>query len=126
VYCHWYLVWINYDTYTLNIFTTTTIAIMGGIGACVSALTSSAPQVSGRIPKLALTLALTLVRPIVGAASALAGMFLLQSNYVRIVEHPTAATLYVTAFAFGFSERLIHGIVDVIGSSGKRAETGKG
>jgi hypothetical protein len=89
--------------------------VLGAIGACVSALISfSTPQVM-RIPDRIMDSIITLVRPVIGGASALISTFLLLSGVIR-GDQLNLAFLFVVAFAFGFSERLVISTVSRIGS----------
>lgn len=85
-------------------------ATIGAIGACFSGLVSlagSSADVS--IPERIASNAVTLARPAIGAASALAAMLLLGGGLLG--EMGTSA-LFAVAFAFGFSERLAIGALE--------------
>ncbi len=85
--------------------------LLGAIGACVSALISFSQRQVMRIPDRLMDFIITLVRPVIGGASALISTFLLLSGVIHIAQ-PTLAFLFVVAFAFGFSERLVINTID--------------
>jgi hypothetical protein len=80
--------------------------LLGSMGACVSALMSFSKPQRLRVPDRVLDSIITLVRPVIGGASALMSSFFLISGIVN-EKSLTIATLFVVAFAFGFSERLV-------------------
>lgn len=91
--------------------------ILGGMAACLSGLISfaqSSPE--QRIPAHLANVTITLVRPVIGGVSALAAMLFLDAD---ILNFSSGISPWVVAFAFGFSERLIVGAVDNLGSRSK-------
>ena len=96
--------------------------VIGGIGACVSALLSfsSLPQ-SVRIPDQIMNFVTTFVRPVVGGASGLASTLFLLSGAIHLAGI-SLALLYTVAFAFGFSERLVINSVNRV-TTGSNANT---
>ena len=80
--------------------------LLGSMGACVSALMSfSQPQIL-RVPDRMMDFIITLVRPVIGGASALVSTFFFLSGIIH-GDKFNLAFLFVVAFAFGFSERLV-------------------
>jgi hypothetical protein len=91
--------------------------LLGGIGACVSALMSfSAMPQNVRIPDRIMNFVTTFVRPVVGAASGLASSLFLLSGAIHIGDL-SAALLFIVAFAFGFSERLVINTVNTVSAN---------
>jgi hypothetical protein len=80
---------------------------------------SSLPQ-SVRIPDRMMNFITTFVRPVVGGASGLASTLFLLSGTVHLGTL-NLAFLYIVAFAFGFSERLVVNTVNTVstGSNSK-------
>jgi hypothetical protein len=59
-----------------------------------------------RVPDRLMDFIITLVRPVIGGASALVSTFFFLSGIIH-GEKFNLAFLFVVAFAFGFSERLV-------------------
>jgi hypothetical protein len=87
--------------------------LLGSMGACVSALMSFSKPQRLRVPDRILDSIITLVRPVIGGASALISSFFLIGGIIS-EKNLTIATLFVVAFAFGFSERLVMSSVNRI------------
>lgn len=83
------------------------IMLIGALGASVSAMMSLSGKSTGkRIPEQLSTAAITLTRPVLGAAAAVAAYSFLQAGIISV--KPAGGFEYlVVAFAAGFSERLI-------------------
>lgn len=79
---------------------------LGGLGACVSAILSYTSL--GKVPGAFESWMVTLARPIVGAVSGMMAIMLVQAS---LVDFKSGAAVGLTAFLFGFSERLIIGAV---------------
>lgn len=91
--------------------------ILGGMAACLSGLISfaqSSPE--QRIPAHLANVTITLLRPVIGGVSALAAMLFLDAGILNL---SAGISMWVVAFAFGFSERLIVGALDNLGSRSK-------
>jgi hypothetical protein len=80
--------------------------LLGSMGACVSALMSFSQPQTLRVPDRLMDFIITLVRPVIGGASALVSTFFFLSGIIH-GEKFNLAFLFVVAFAFGFSERLV-------------------
>jgi hypothetical protein len=80
--------------------------LLGSVGACVSALMSFSQPQTLRVPDRLMDFIITLVRPVIGGASALVSSFLFLSGIIQ-GEKFNLAFLFVVACAFGFSERLV-------------------
>jgi hypothetical protein len=80
--------------------------LLGSMGACVSALMSFSQPQTLRVPDRLMDFIITLVRPVIGGASALVSSFLFLSGIIH-GDKFNLAFLFVVAFAFGFSERLV-------------------
>jgi len=92
--------------------------LMGGMGACVSALMSfSALPQSVRIPDRIMNFVTTFVRPVVGGASGLASALFLLSGVIHL-GNASLPLIYTIAFAFGFSERLVVNTVKAVAPNG--------
>jgi hypothetical protein len=87
------------------------IALFGAIGAAFSAIMGLVnSKVETRIPEHVMTAWLTLTRPFIGAVSALIVVFAIMGGVLpALITEPKklAYILLVTAFAAGFSERLV-------------------
>jgi 8-oxo-dGTP diphosphatase len=95
------------------------VALFGLLGGTYSAVLKVPPSaVSSRIPELSHSLRLTLLRVLVGAASAILLFEFLQSDFLGSlfeVGMRHKETYYVIAFVSGFSERLVLKAVSVVG-----------
>jgi len=80
--------------------------LLGSMGASVSALMSFSQPQTLRVPDRLMDFIITLVRPVIGGASALVSSFLFLSGIIH-GDKFSLAFLFVVAFAFGFSERLV-------------------
>jgi hypothetical protein len=80
--------------------------LLGSMGACVSALMSFSKPQTLRVPDRLMDFIITLVRPVIGGASAIVSTFFFLSGIIH-GEKFNLAFLLVVAFAFGFSERLV-------------------
>jgi hypothetical protein len=90
----------------------------GAIGACLSALIGfSGVSTDQRIPERTANVLITLTRPLIGAASGLAGLLAVHSKLVNL-SVPGAG--WLIPFVFGFSERIVLSLVEP--SSSKRAK----
>jgi hypothetical protein len=87
--------------------------LLGGLGACLSALLSFTAL--GRTPSAYEGWTVTLARPLVGAVAGLVAVMFVNASLVTI---KNVAAMGLLAFVFGFSERLIIGAV-------KRLEEGQ-
>jgi hypothetical protein len=76
------------------------------MGACVSALMSFSQPQTLRVPDRLMDFIITVVRPVIEGASALVSSFLFLSGIIHGGKF-NVAFLFVIAFAFGFSERLV-------------------
>ncbi|MEE8295812.1 MAG: hypothetical protein V3R64_08880 [Sphingomonadales bacterium] len=86
--------------------------VLGAIGACLTGLFSLTRMTTGgRGPERIASTLITLSRPAIGGASALAAIFFLQSKIISFGDL-TLATYWAVAFSFGFSERLVIGTVE--------------
>lgn len=87
---------------------------IGALGACFSGIVSLVGGASDvTIPERIASSSVTIARPAIGAASALAAMLLLGAGLLSGLA-PTA--MYAIAFAFGFSERLAIGALERVTS----------
>jgi 8-oxo-dGTP pyrophosphatase MutT (NUDIX family) len=88
--------------------------LFGGIGACLSGLISFAsatPQ--QRVPERLANVTITATRPLIGAASGLAAVLLIDSGLLPLAR-TSEAILLIAALAFGFSERLVVGALEKV------------
>jgi hypothetical protein len=91
----------------------------GAIGACLSALIGfSGISTDQRIPERTANVLITLTRPLIGAASGLAGLLALHSNLVNL---PGAGVGWLIPFVFGFSERIVLSVVEPSSSKPAKA-----
>lgn len=80
---------------------------MGGMGACFSALTTFATSTTEMsIPGHLANVAITVTRPLIGAVSGIVAVLLLHSGVVDFGRFSL-----LVPFAFGFSERLVMGVL---------------
>jgi 8-oxo-dGTP diphosphatase len=94
------------------------LCLIGLLGSVVSAITDLAqPQSSARIPEMAATLRVTLLRLFIGPASALALFFAAKASLGFQITG--GYSMLVLAFAGGFSERLVLRVVQSITASGR-------
>lgn len=84
------------------------VALFGALGGSLSAVRSLTrpTAISGRIPQQLVAGTITYVRPLFGAAAALAVFALLESGVVKVQSNTVAAVLAVS-FVAGFTERLV-------------------
>ncbi len=95
----------------------TVLGLFGVLGAFVSiALTSLSAKGATKVPELEQTYSVSLVRPILGAASAVTVGLLLESGLQGIVEVSSAGMIGV-GLAAGFTERLLRRTVGALASS---------
>ncbi|KLU21987.1 hypothetical protein EOS_33145 [Caballeronia mineralivorans PML1(12)] len=80
--------------------------LLGAIGACVSTLIALAGPQKLRIPDRLMNSVIAFARPFVGGGSALISSFFLMSGVIA-TDRLSLPLIYVVAFAFGFSERLV-------------------
>ena len=81
--------------------------ILGAIGATLSAMMNFAN--CHQIPDVFTSFFVTLVRPFIGAASGFVAAFLFTAGVVPL--GTSASAFLLTAFALGFSERLVLGVI---------------
>jgi 8-oxo-dGTP diphosphatase len=94
------------------------VGLFGVIGASLSAIqTLSKRAQSQRIPDAMASAVLTLARPAVGAGAALGAYVLVQADFLKL-DITSGYVLLGIAFAAGFSERFVFGLVDT--ATGKR------
>jgi len=103
------------------------VVSFGVFGALFSAIIKSADNSnnSSRIPEMTLAIHITLLRIVLGAASAVIVYIILQSGLVsilsekitEIVKDMAVATVYVIAFVSGTSERLVLRAIENINKS---------
>jgi hypothetical protein len=92
------------------------VALLGMLGAFVSiALTSLASRGATRVPQLEQAYSISLVRPILGAASAVTAGLLVETGLQSVVT-VTDAGLVGVALAAGFTERLLRRTVASLAS----------
>lgn len=116
------LFWISWHKYLLAVTTASdapdfdlfkalvSTAVMGLLGAVISAITDLAKAgATTRIPELASTLRFTILRLLMGPASAIILYFVMQSDLSpKILQSiKSGYAVLVVAFAAGFSERLV-------------------
>ncbi|MBI5688679.1 MAG: hypothetical protein HZC55_01180 [Verrucomicrobia bacterium] len=85
------------------------VALMGGIGACVSAVFQLSRLGRTKLPDQLLQYSVTFARPLVGVASALFLYWFVRSGVFSLVdaEKLTRALALALGFAAGFSEKLV-------------------
>ncbi len=83
--------------------------LLGGMGACFSALlTFATSSTELRIPAHLAGVWITATRPLIGAVSGAVALLLLKSGLMNL---PADATPWIAPFLFGFSERLVMGAI---------------
>lgn len=83
---------------------------LGAIAACLSALLGfSGVSSDQRIPERAAAVLITLTRPLIGAASGVVGVLAVHSHIVNL---PVSGVGWLVPFVFGFSERVVLGLVE--------------
>jgi hypothetical protein len=91
----------------LHLSTLLAALTMGGMGACFSALTTFATSSAEMsIPGHLANVVITMTRPLIGAVSGLVAVLLLHSGVVDFGRFSL-----LVPFAFGFSERLVMGVL---------------
>jgi len=94
------------------------VCVVGLLGASVSAIThASRSQGPARIPEMVASLRVTLLRLMMGPASAIVILFAIQSNFYDSIfklPRPNGPGLLVIVFAAGFSERLVLRVVELV------------
>jgi hypothetical protein len=81
--------------------------ILGGIGACGSALlTFARSSPSQKIPDHLANVAVTATRPVIGIVSGLVAILMLKSGVLNV---PINTVAWIVPFVFGFSERVVMG-----------------
>lgn len=123
------LLWLGYIGYLPNATSTAGasdhlfkdmlgVAVVGLLGATISAITDMPKaQNSSRIPEMASTVRITILRLLMGPSSALVLYFVTQSNLYSAIFRlaaPDGPTLLVISFVAGFSERLVLRVVETI------------
>lgn len=94
------------------------IGLFGVLGASFSAILSLArTSTQSRIPEQVVNSTVTAMRPLLGAAAALAVYVFLESKFINL-EVTTWAGILAIAFASGFSERLVIGAVEAVAGKG--------
>lgn len=89
-------------------------AFFGGIGACLSGLMNFTVH---RIARSEFEpFASTVIRPLIGATSGMLGVILAASGILNFQGGATFPGLAITAFILGFSERLVMGTVERLGT----------
>jgi len=81
--------------------------LLGGIGACLSALIGFATAGTMRIPAHLSNVLITLTRPLIGAISGLVALLVIASSSSSL----SSSIWLITALGFGFSERLVLGAI---------------
>jgi hypothetical protein len=93
--------------------------LLGGIGACLSGLSSfAAARPDQRIPETLSNVSVTLTRPAIGIASGIIAILAIKANLIPLKVDSAAAAAVgdIVALAFGFSERLVIGTFEKVGS----------
>lgn len=112
------VIWMAYQDRlpgTTDADTLTVVAIFGLFGAATSAvLRAPGAADPSRIPELTSTIRVTLLRLLVGAASAILIYFVVKSNMYSaiITTRPDVLAILVLAFVSGFTERLVMRVVE--------------
>ena len=117
------------EAYTVQ--TLVPVALFGLLGAIISAIIKfpNSSQVS-RIPEIAASLSVTLLRIFMGGASAIVVFVFLGSNLARNVftfanpESITSNTIFALSIVAGFSERLVTRAIEAV-SDPKKESTKK-
>ncbi|MEA2837033.1 MAG: hypothetical protein QOD89_1583 [Bradyrhizobium sp.] len=96
------------------------VAVVGFLGAVVSAITDVAkPGAPTRIPELVSTLRITILRLLMGPASAIFLYFVTQTQLAKDIFAPAVTgggyIILVIAFVAGFSERLVLRVAESFG-----------
>ncbi len=87
--------------------------LLGGMGACLSALMSLSNK--DVIPDQFTSIMVTIARPLIGAASGIIAVLSLKTGFFDLGDNNNVA-VWLLAFALGFSERLVMGTMEKIGS----------
>jgi len=83
------------------------VGLFGALGGCLSAIQSLSKGATGlRIPEQLAMGAITFVRPLFGAAAAMAVFAFLESGLLTVQQNTNAAVL-ATSFVAGFTERFV-------------------
>jgi len=94
------------------------LATFGLLGAAISAIIKSPKaDVSARIPELIYTFRISLLRMLMGPASAILMYFMLQSDFATAIlklNEKGGYTVLIIAFVAGFSERLVLRIAEAV------------
>jgi ADP-ribose pyrophosphatase YjhB (NUDIX family) len=94
------------------------VAMVGLLGATISAITDRPKTDRGtRIPEMASAFQVTLLRLLMGPASAIVLSFVVQSDVYKFIFQfgtPNEYTILAIAFVAGFSERLVLRVVEAI------------
>lgn len=94
-----------------------TVAVFGLLGATVSAITKVPEESSTRIPEMIATIRFTVLRLLMGPASAIVIYFVIQSKLYKAVfslGQPDGWGLLIIVFVAGFTERLVLRVVEVV------------
>ena len=91
------------------------IVLFGVMGACLTGTRSIiARGLKGRRPERSITMWVTLTRPVIGAAAAMATFAVLSAGLLGLSGPSTVWTVLSVAFASGFSEQLVVNAVDKV------------
>jgi len=116
----------NFDNNYADIFPSMYPGLItfGLLGATISAILKAVKteDASTRIPEITLAIRVTLLRIVLGAAAAIVAYLLLMSDFKGMlsklipedIRDMEIMTIYVVAFASGFTERLVLGVVEKI------------
>jgi hypothetical protein len=140
------LLWLGYVGDLPNATSTATVgvllfkdmlgaAVVGLLGATISAITDmpKSQDSSSRIPEMASTVRITILRLLMGPSSALVLYFVVRSNFYSAIFQfaaPNGPALLVISFVAGFSERLVLRVVETVagkpssGAGGPSSGTG--
>jgi 8-oxo-dGTP diphosphatase len=87
------------------------VALLGALGASISAMQSIARGAGERMPEALTSATMTLARPAVGAAAAVGAYVIAEAGFPKL-DTSSGYVLLALGFAAGFSERFIVGLVE--------------
>ena len=87
------------------------VALLGALGASISAMQSVGQGAGQRMPEALTSAAMTLTRPAVGAAAAVGAYVIAEAGFPKL-DTSSGYVLLALGFAAGFSERFIVGLVE--------------
>jgi hypothetical protein len=96
------------------------VATVGLLGSTISAITDvPRRQGSVRIPEMASSIRVTMLRLLVGPASAIVVYFGIRSQLYNAIfkVHPDGWTILIISFVAGFIERLVQRVVQIVAGS---------